>query len=161
MPQTRKNPPANPPAHEIRLSGIRATIWRNDTENGPRFNTTFERSYRDGEEWKSSDSFGRDDLLTLSLKGLTSLTNFEAGWGTPTSLDISGDKALASIQVGNSNGLTSLRAIGCTGPTGAGVWNFSNNQLSAAAMNQFYSDLGPASVPGANINMSGNLTNIR
>jgi len=67
MPQTRKNPPANPPAHEIRLSGIRATIWRNDTENGPRFNTTFERSYRDGEEWKSSDSFGRDDLLTLGF----------------------------------------------------------------------------------------------
>jgi hypothetical protein len=57
---------ANKPAHEIRISGIRATIWKNDTEKGPRFNTTFERSYRDGEEWKTSDSFGRDDLLVLS-----------------------------------------------------------------------------------------------
>ena len=57
----------NKPAHEIRLNGIRATIWKNDTDKGPRFNTTFERSYRDGEEWKTSDSFGRDDLLTLGF----------------------------------------------------------------------------------------------
>ena len=32
-----------------------------------RFNTTFEHSYRDGEEWKTSDSFGCDDLLTLGF----------------------------------------------------------------------------------------------
>jgi hypothetical protein len=37
------------PAHEIRLNGIRATIWKNDTEKGPRYNTKFKRSYRDGE----------------------------------------------------------------------------------------------------------------
>ena len=57
----------NKPAHEVRLNGIRATIWKNETEKGPRFNTTFERSYRDGEEWKTTDSFGRDDLLTLGF----------------------------------------------------------------------------------------------
>ena len=56
----------NKPAHEIRISGLKATIWKNDTDKGPRFNTTFERTYRDGEEWKSSNSFGRDDLLVLS-----------------------------------------------------------------------------------------------
>jgi hypothetical protein len=67
MPQTHKNPPANPPAHEIRHGAIRATIWKNTTDKGAFFNTTFERSYRDGEEWKSSDSFGRDDLLTLGF----------------------------------------------------------------------------------------------
>ena len=67
MPQTHKRPPANPPAHEIRLSGIRASIWKNDTAQGPRYNTTFERSYRDGEEWKTSNAFGRDDLLTLGF----------------------------------------------------------------------------------------------
>lgn len=67
MPQTPKKQPGNPPAHETRLGGIRASIWKNVTENGPRFNTTFERSYRDGEEWKTSDSFGRDDLLTLGF----------------------------------------------------------------------------------------------
>lgn len=65
-PKPQQRPPANKPAHEIRINGIRATIWKNDTEMGPRFNTTFERSYRDGEEWKTSDSFGRDDLLVIS-----------------------------------------------------------------------------------------------
>jgi hypothetical protein len=67
MKSTAKTPPANKPAHEIRLAGVRATIWKNDTDKGPRFNTTFERSYRDGEVWKSSDSFGRDDLLMLGF----------------------------------------------------------------------------------------------
>lgn len=54
------------PAHEIRLAGIKAAIWRNDTEAGVRFNVTFERLYRDAETWKSSASFGRDDLLLLA-----------------------------------------------------------------------------------------------
>ena len=56
----------NKPAHEIRINGIRATIWKNETEKGPRYNTTFERSYKDGEEWKTSDSYGREDLLLLA-----------------------------------------------------------------------------------------------
>jgi hypothetical protein len=45
---------------------IQAAVWENDTDQGPRYNTTFSRSYKDGEEWKSSDSFGRDDLLTVA-----------------------------------------------------------------------------------------------
>lgn len=60
-------PAGNKPAHEVRLGNIRATIWLNDTPQGARYNTTFERSYRDGEEWKSSDAFGRDDLLTVGF----------------------------------------------------------------------------------------------
>jgi len=55
------------PVHEIRLNGIRASIWRNDTDAGPRYNTTFERSYRDGEQWKTSSSYGATDLLTLGF----------------------------------------------------------------------------------------------
>lgn len=65
----KNNPPpieGNKPAHEIRVSGIRATIWKNEAEKGAFFNTVFERSYREGDEWKSSDSFGRDDLLVVS-----------------------------------------------------------------------------------------------
>ena len=58
--------PKDKPIHEVRLGAIKATIWRNDTESGVRYNTTFSRLYRDGEEWKSTDSFGRDDLLVLS-----------------------------------------------------------------------------------------------
>lgn len=59
--------PASKPVHEIRYAGIRASIWSNDTEHGVRYNTTFERNYKVGEEWKTSSSFGRDDLLTLGF----------------------------------------------------------------------------------------------
>jgi hypothetical protein len=56
---------ANRP-HEIRLGRLKATIWTNQTETGVRHNTTFCRLYKDGEDWKDSDSFGRDDLLLLA-----------------------------------------------------------------------------------------------
>ena len=54
------------PAHEIRINGLKATIWKNDTEKGPRYTTTFTRSYKDGEEWKTTDNYGREDLLLLA-----------------------------------------------------------------------------------------------
>jgi hypothetical protein len=57
---------SNAPVHTIRVNGIRASIWANQTEKGVRYNTTFERSYRDGEEWKNSESYGREDLLVLA-----------------------------------------------------------------------------------------------
>ena len=53
------------PIHEVRLGHIKAAVWKNETENGVRYNATFSRIYKDGESWKSTDSFGRDDLLTL------------------------------------------------------------------------------------------------
>ena len=36
------------------------------TESGVRHNVTFERIYRDDQEWRSTSSFGRDDLLLLA-----------------------------------------------------------------------------------------------
>ena len=54
------------PVSEIRLGNIRAAIWRNEAENGPWFNVTFERTYRKGEEFRSAQSFGRADLLTVA-----------------------------------------------------------------------------------------------
>jgi len=56
----------NRPVHQFRIGRIRAAIWANATEHGVWHNVTFERCYKDGEDWKSSDSFGRDDLLTLA-----------------------------------------------------------------------------------------------
>lgn len=53
---------ANKPVHEVRLGSIKAAIWANDTQNGTRHNVTFARLYKDGDTWKSSESFGRDDL---------------------------------------------------------------------------------------------------
>ena len=42
-------------------------MWRNETEGGAiRHNVTFSRIYKpEGEQWHSSTSFGRDDLLLL------------------------------------------------------------------------------------------------
>lgn len=57
----------NKPAHEIRLGRVKATIWANQSDQGGTwYNVTPARIYKDGEEWKESDSFGRDDLLVLA-----------------------------------------------------------------------------------------------
>ena len=54
---------SRPPVHEIRLGLIKASIWRNQTKAGERFNVTLCRLYKNGEVWKESGHFGRDDLL--------------------------------------------------------------------------------------------------
>ena len=57
--------PRNQPVYEVRLGGIKAAIWQNQTEAGVRYNVTFERLYNQDGEWRSTGSFGRDDLLLL------------------------------------------------------------------------------------------------
>jgi hypothetical protein len=54
------------PVHEVRLGHIKAAVWRNETEAGARYNVTFSRLYKDGDQWGSTESFGRDDLLLLA-----------------------------------------------------------------------------------------------
>ena len=55
------------PVDEVRIGAVKAAIWRNETDNGSRFNVTFSRSYKDSEgEWKSTHSFRRDDLLVVA-----------------------------------------------------------------------------------------------
>ena len=54
------------PVEEVRIGSIKAAIWRNEGESGPRFNVTFQRLYRtEDDKWQSTGSFGRDDLLVL------------------------------------------------------------------------------------------------
>lgn len=54
------------PAHEIRLGSVKAAIWCNKTEKSGTFHgVTFTRSYKSGDEWKRSDSFGRNELPLL------------------------------------------------------------------------------------------------
>lgn len=55
------------PISEIRIGTVKAAIWQNQAEEGVRHNVTFTRIYKDGEQWKNSDSFGRDDLPRLIL----------------------------------------------------------------------------------------------
>ena len=65
-PESEGIPASNRPVHEIRLGRIRAAIWENETQNGPRHNVTFTRLYKDGGQWTDSGSFGRDDLPLLA-----------------------------------------------------------------------------------------------
>ena len=59
----REEKSTNKPVHEVRLGRIRAAIWLNDTENGPRYNVQISRLYKDQKDkWKDSTSFGREDL---------------------------------------------------------------------------------------------------
>jgi len=52
------------PVTEFRLGCIKAVVWENQTQNnGKVFNVTISRLYKDGNQWKDSSSFGRDDLL--------------------------------------------------------------------------------------------------
>jgi hypothetical protein len=61
--ERREDKPGNKPVHEIRLGRIRAAVWLNNTENGPRYNVQITRLYKDQKDkWKDSTSFGREDL---------------------------------------------------------------------------------------------------
>ena len=57
-----RNAKSNRPVHEIRIGRVRAAVWENDTQNGTRHNVTLSRLYKDGDDWRDSTSFGRDDL---------------------------------------------------------------------------------------------------
>ena len=55
------------PADEIRIGRVKATIWMNTTEDGQaRYSVVFSRIYREGGQWKSTHSFGRNDLLLVA-----------------------------------------------------------------------------------------------
>jgi len=50
------------PVHEIRLGRIKAAIWTNETDQGTWHNVTVSRLYKEGDNWKRSSTFGRDDI---------------------------------------------------------------------------------------------------
>ena len=58
--------PSNAPVFSVRHRALKAAVWRNESENGPFFNTTVSRSYKDGDTWKEAGSFGYDDLLIVA-----------------------------------------------------------------------------------------------
>jgi hypothetical protein len=55
------------PVHEIRIGLIKATIRRRRTRSGIRYTITVVRLYRNGDVWKQSTRFGRDDLPLVRL----------------------------------------------------------------------------------------------
>ena len=54
------------PVHKIRVGVIEVNIWQREGENGPFYSVSSNRSYKDGDQWKQTDSYGADDCLLLS-----------------------------------------------------------------------------------------------
>ena len=54
------------PVAELRIGAVKATVWENDVGGITRHNVTFSRIYRDGDQWKTTQSFGFNDLLVLA-----------------------------------------------------------------------------------------------
>ncbi len=53
------------PAHKIRSGALTVTIWKNDGEKGSWYSVTPSRSYKQGDVWHETNSYGQDDLLRL------------------------------------------------------------------------------------------------
>lgn len=55
------------PIHKIKVGSVQASIWLQTPENGePFYTVTFSRSYKKGDEWKTSHSFSIEHLEFLT-----------------------------------------------------------------------------------------------
>ena len=55
------------PHDEVRIGAVKAAIWQNQAGDRTRYNVSFSKSYRDADgQWKTTQSFGRNDLLVLA-----------------------------------------------------------------------------------------------
>ena len=54
------------PVHEVRLGSIKAAIWENKVGDATKYNVSLCRIYKDGEQWRTAESFDRDDLLLVA-----------------------------------------------------------------------------------------------
>ena len=51
------------PVKKIKVGGIEAAVWENTSKEGNKYYTTsMERNYKDGEEWKKTNSLRANDL---------------------------------------------------------------------------------------------------
>jgi hypothetical protein len=56
---------AHKPVFELRRGLIKVRIWRKRTRSGTRHSVAVTRLFRDGDLWKESTRFGRDDIPLL------------------------------------------------------------------------------------------------
>lgn len=62
-----QQPETNGPADVLRDGNIKATMWKNERENGPSFSTVFARTWQDEEGgYRDSHSFSGTELLRVS-----------------------------------------------------------------------------------------------
>ena len=58
---------ANAPIKRFSVGhGVKASVWENQSSNGSWQSVTITRTYRDGDNYKDSNSFRRDDLLFVA-----------------------------------------------------------------------------------------------
>lgn len=55
------------PVHELRRGLIKVRIWQKGTRSGVRHSVAVTRLFRNGDTWKESARFGRDDIPLLRL----------------------------------------------------------------------------------------------
>lgn len=58
---------ASRPIHEVRKGLIKVSIWRKRTRDGIRHTVVVTRLYKNGDVWKESTRFGRDDIPVMRL----------------------------------------------------------------------------------------------
>ncbi len=60
--------PGNRPAAKFKHGTVELTVWANQGENGPIYNTTISNSYKDDKsgDWKPTSSFSPTDLLVAA-----------------------------------------------------------------------------------------------
>ena len=56
----------NQPLKKLKDKGIVVTIWKNEGEEKTFYNTCFEKRYKNGEEWESTNVLNETDLLIAS-----------------------------------------------------------------------------------------------
>ena len=55
------------PTANVRIGTVKAAIWENQAKDRTLYKVTFSKRYRDAEgQWKTTHSFGRNDLLLLA-----------------------------------------------------------------------------------------------
>lgn len=63
--------PKPKPAFTVRAGAVKATVWANEVEsNGQKFtvhNTDIVRTYKDGEQWKETNQYRKNDLPKVAL----------------------------------------------------------------------------------------------
>ncbi len=63
-----KSSPSNKPAKVFRRRGVSASVFENQSEqNGPFHKVQIVRTYKDGDEFKTTSAFNRDELPIVAL----------------------------------------------------------------------------------------------
>ena len=55
------------PVQKVQSGPVTGAIWENEGKEGSFYSVTFERRYKDGEEYKNSSSYGSNDLAHLAM----------------------------------------------------------------------------------------------